>query len=57
LPLHRTTFTRQAANLWAVKAQLRQQLLGRVGFDPGHLDPGQLPGAGLPLRPCLALPA
>jgi hypothetical protein len=25
---------RQAANLWAVKAQLRQQLLGRVGFDP-----------------------
>jgi hypothetical protein len=32
--VHRTTFTRQAANLWAVKAQLRQQLLGRVGFDP-----------------------
>jgi Transposase DDE domain len=31
--VHRTTFTRQAANLWAVKAQLRQQLLGRVGFD------------------------
>jgi hypothetical protein len=24
---------RQAANLWAVKAQLRQQLLGQVGFD------------------------
>jgi hypothetical protein len=32
--IHRTTFTRQAANLWAVKAQLRQQLLGQVGFDP-----------------------
>jgi Transposase DDE domain len=32
--IHRTTFTRQAANLWAVKAQLRQQLLGRVSFDP-----------------------
>jgi hypothetical protein len=32
--VHRTTFTRQAANLWAVKAQLRQQLLGRVSFDP-----------------------
>jgi Transposase DDE domain len=32
--IHRTTFTRQAANLWAIKAQLRQQLLGRVGFDP-----------------------
>jgi hypothetical protein len=25
--IHRTTFVRQAANLWAVKAQLRQQLL------------------------------
>jgi hypothetical protein len=34
LRVHRTTFTRQAANLWAVKAQLRQQLLGRVSFDP-----------------------
>jgi hypothetical protein len=32
--VHRTTFVRQAANLWAVKAQLRLQLLGRVGFDP-----------------------
>ena len=32
--VHRTTFVRQAANLWAVKAQLRQQLLGQVGYDP-----------------------
>jgi Transposase DDE domain len=32
--IHRTTFTRQAANLWAVKAQLRQQVLGQVSFDP-----------------------
>jgi hypothetical protein len=32
--VHRTTFTRQAATLWAVKAQLRQQLLGQVSFDP-----------------------
>jgi hypothetical protein len=32
--IHRTTFTRQAANLWAVKAQIRQQLLGQVSFDP-----------------------
>ena len=32
--VHRTTFVRQAANLWAVKAQLRQQLLGQVCFDP-----------------------
>ena len=31
--IHRTTFVRQAANLWAVKAQLRQQLLGQVHFD------------------------
>jgi hypothetical protein len=32
--VHRTTFVRQAANLWAVKAQLRQQLLGQLSFDP-----------------------
>jgi hypothetical protein len=32
--VHRTTFTRQAANLWAVKAQLRQHLLGQISFDP-----------------------
>jgi hypothetical protein len=32
--IHRTTFVRQAANLWAVKAQLCQQLLGQVSFDP-----------------------
>jgi hypothetical protein len=32
--IHRTTFVRQAANLWAVNAQLRQQLLSQVGFDP-----------------------
>jgi hypothetical protein len=32
--IHRTTFVRQAANLWAVKAQLRQRVLGQVRFDP-----------------------
>src|SRR4029453_1745591 len=32
--VHRTTFTRQAANLWAVKAQLRQQLLAPGRFSP-----------------------
>ena len=32
--IHRTTFVRQAANLWSVTAQLRQQLLGQVHFDP-----------------------
>ena len=32
--VHRTTFTRQAANLWAVKERLWRHLLGRVRFDP-----------------------
>jgi len=32
--VHRTTFVRQAANLWALKERLWQELLGRIGFDP-----------------------
>lgn len=32
--VHRTTFARQAANLWAVKARLWQHLLAEVGHDP-----------------------
>jgi Transposase DDE domain len=32
--VHRTTFVRQAANLWAVKLRLRQHLLTQVEFDP-----------------------
>lgn len=32
--IHRTTFTRQAANLWAVKQRLHQHLLAQVGCDP-----------------------
>ncbi len=32
--VHRTTFCRQAANLWAVKDMLRKHLLGRIDFDP-----------------------
>ena len=32
--IHRTTFARQAANLWAVKAQLHRHLLSQVDFDP-----------------------
>jgi hypothetical protein len=38
--VHPTTFVRQAANLWVVKAQLRQQLLGQVGRSsrPLRLD-------------------
>jgi hypothetical protein len=32
--VHRTTFCRQAANLWAVKEMLWKHLLGQVCFDP-----------------------
>jgi hypothetical protein len=32
--LHRTTFARQAANLWVVKEQLWCRLLERVAYDP-----------------------
>ena len=32
--IHRTTFCRQAANLWAVKRMLWKHLLGRIRFDP-----------------------
>jgi len=32
--VHRTTFARQAANLWAVKEKLWKDLLGRIHFDP-----------------------
>ena len=34
LRIHRTTFTRQAANLWAVKEQVWGRLLDRVRHDP-----------------------
>ena len=32
--VHRTTFLRQAANLWVVKKMLWKHLLGRIRFDP-----------------------
>ena len=32
--IHRTTFVRQAANLWKVKEKLWQHLLRKVDFDP-----------------------
>jgi len=32
--IHRTTFVRQAANLWAVKARLWRHLLEQLEFDP-----------------------
>jgi hypothetical protein len=33
--IHRTTLTRQMANLWAVKRELRCHLLERIDSDPG----------------------
>jgi hypothetical protein len=32
--VHRTTFVRQAANLWAAKRRLHRHLLSRMDFDP-----------------------
>ena len=32
--VHRTTFVRQAANLWNVKERVWQQLLGSIRYDP-----------------------
>jgi hypothetical protein len=32
--VHRTTFTRQMANLWVAKERLWRELLGRIDFDP-----------------------
>ena len=32
--VHRTTFVRQAANLWAVKQQLWSTLIGQIDHDP-----------------------
>jgi hypothetical protein len=32
--VHRTTFARQSANLWAAKEELRYHLLERIDFDP-----------------------
>jgi hypothetical protein len=55
--VHRTTFTRQAANLWAFKAQLRQRVLDQVRFDPAVSILGELPDAGVSLRSCRPLPA
>src|SRR3954466_15008290 len=34
LRVHRTTFTRQSANLWAVKEKFWKHLLDRTHFDP-----------------------
>lgn len=41
--MHRTTFARQAANLWAVKERLWQCLLGRVPHAPAFALVDSLP--------------
>lgn len=47
---HRTTFTRQMANLWVVKERLWRELLRRVSFDPSIslVDSSRCRLAGLP---------
>ena len=39
--VHRTTFARQAADLWAVKGRLRQHPLRRVRHEPGFAFRGE----------------
>ena len=48
--LHRTTFVRQAANLWRLKERLWQQALARVPHDPTFaiLDSFRCRSASLP---------
>ena len=45
--IHRTTFTRQMANLWRVKQLLWKDLVAELPQDSAHLGGGQFPGAGL----------
>ena len=54
--VHRTTFTRQVANLWALKDRLWRHLLGRIRFDSA-LFGGQLPRTRVSLREGPPLPA
>jgi hypothetical protein len=60
--LHRTTFVRQAANLWRLNERLWQQVLQRVPHDPtcAIIDSFPLPvcpSARLPVRPRLWPPS
>ena len=45
LRVHRTTFARQAANLWAVKERVWRHLLDRVVYDPAFSFVDSLPVA------------
>ena len=54
--VHRTTFTRQAANLWVAKERLWKHLLRRkIEFDPLVFFGGLLPGSREPVCPGLPL--
>ena len=56
--VHRTTFTRQAANLWKVKERLWQELLADTPHDPAFAICDSMPlPACLPVCPRLSLPA
>ena len=54
--VHRTTFLRQAANLWAVKLALWRRLARDGGARSRGDARRQHAGAGLPLRPRAPLP-
>src|SRR3954466_5986520 len=49
--VHRTTFARQAANLWVAKHALWRRLLAVTGHDPAGALIGHKPAPGLPLPP------
>ena len=56
----RTTFVGQAANLWRVKEQVWQILLGSIRYDPALTivdSSGQLSPASMPLRQSPSLSA
>ena len=56
--VHRTTFTRQAANLWKVKERLWQELLADTPHDPAFAICDSMPlPACLTVCPRLSLPA
>ena len=49
--VHRTTFTRQMANLWVAKERLWRHLLRRTGFDPRISVVDSFPGCPLAVSP------
>jgi len=53
--VHRTTFTRQAANPWKVNEKLWQALLAGTLHDPAFAICDSMPLASVPVRPRLSL--